>query len=116
MTSEQTNQAIKGSVVQESIEKIAALGGVGVSDVQRRFDKHRAAAMQSTDSGRGTWVACMESIRTPATTHLIDEAIRCMDAGDVAAAIRITGQLRALLVGAPSDGASCSSTGSTGHH
>jgi hypothetical protein len=111
-----SSEEAKSVTVQDSLEKIAALGGVGVPDIERLFEKHRASAMRSADAGRGAWIARMESVRTPTTTHLVDEAIACMDAGDVASVIRIAEQLRALLISQPSNScASCSSTGSTGH-
>lgn len=115
MSSEEAGE-VKSATVQQNLAKIAELGGVGAHDIQPLFEKHRARAMRSEDSGRGAWIERMESVRTPATTHLVDAAIERMDAGDVAAVIRIAEQLRAQLISQPSNScASCSSTGGTGH-
>jgi hypothetical protein len=111
-----SSEEAKSVTVQESLEKIAALGGVGVPEIERLFEMHRANAMRAPDAGRGALIARMESVRTPATTHLINEAIACMDAGDVASMFRIYEQLRVLLASQPRKSCvSYSSTGSTGH-
>jgi hypothetical protein len=115
MSSEEAKE-VKSATVQQSLAKIAELGGVSARDIEPLFEKHRARAKRSADSGRAAWIRRIESVRTPATTHLVDAAIKHMDAGEVEAVIRIAEQLRAQLMSQPSNScASCSSTGGTGH-